>query len=104
MEIESGERIVVGVNKFQVEEPAPKGLLRVDPIVGEQQKKKIEDVKAKRNNEAVHKCLEDLRKACKGTENVMPYILAAVHEYATLGEICGVMREVFGEYEQTVLL
>lgn len=104
MEIESQDRIVVGVNKFQVEEKAPKGLLRVDPIVGEMQKKKIADVKASRNNEAVKESLEALRKACQGTENVMPYILTAVKEYATLGEICGVMREVFGEYEHAVLL
>ena len=104
MEIESLDRIVVGVNKFQVEEEAPKGLLRVDPIVGEMQKKKIADVKASRNNEAVESSLEALRKACQGTDNVMPFILAAVKEYATLGEICGVMREVFGEYEQAVLL
>lgn len=104
MEIESLDRIVVGVNKFQVEEEAPKGLLRVDPIVGEMQKKKIQDVKAKRNNEAVKEKLEALRKACQGTENVMPYILECVREYGTLGEICGVMREVFGEYEHAVLL
>ncbi|MBQ7605406.1 MAG: methylmalonyl-CoA mutase family protein [Firmicutes bacterium] len=104
MEIESGERIVVGVNKFQVEEEPPKGLLRVDPSVGEMQKKKIQDVKAKRNNEAVTEKLAALKKACEGTENVMPFILDAVREYATLGEICGVMREVFGEYEQSVLL
>ena len=68
------------------------------------QKKKIQDVKAKRNNAAVTEKLEALRKACEGTENVMPFILDAVREYATLGEICGVMREVFGEYEQSVLL
>ena len=104
MEIESLDRIVVGVNKFHVDEEPPKGLLRVDPIVGEMQKKKIADVKASRNNDAVKKALEDLRKACEGTENVMPFILSAVKEYATLGEICGVMREVFGEYEQAVLL
>lgn len=104
MEIESLDRIVVGVNKYQVQEEAPKGLLKVDPIVGEMQRKKIEDVKAARNNEAVKEKLESLRKACEGTENVMPFILAAVREYATLGEICGVMREVFGEYQQAVLL
>lgn len=104
MEIESLDRIVVGVNKYQVEEEAPKGLLRVDPIVGEMQKKKIEEVKAARNNKAVEERLEALKAACKGSENVMPYILEAVKEYATLGEICGVMREVFGEYEHAVLL
>ena len=104
MEIESLDRIVVGVNKYQVKEGSPKGLLRVDPIVGEMQMKKIEDVKALRNNDAVKEKLEALKKACEGTDNVMPLILAAVKEYATLGEICNVMREVFGEYEQAVLL
>ncbi|WMJ76752.1 MULTISPECIES: acyl-CoA mutase large subunit family protein [unclassified Sedimentibacter] len=104
MEIESLDRIVVGVNKYQVNEEPPKGLLRVDPIVGEMQKKKIEDVKTARNNEVVKEKLDLLKKACQGTENVMPFILDAVREYATLGEICGVMREVFGEYEQAVLL
>ncbi|MGB4438675.1 MAG: methylmalonyl-CoA mutase family protein [Sedimentibacter sp.] len=104
MEIESLDRIVVGVNKYQVKEESPKGLLRVNPIVGEMQKKKIQDIKAARNNEAVKENLEALKKACEGTENVMPFILAAVKEYATLGEICDVMREVFGEYEQAVLL
>jgi methylmalonyl-CoA mutase N-terminal domain/subunit len=104
MEIESLERIVVGVNKYQVEEEAPKGLLKVDPIVAEMQKQKINEVKAKRNNLAVEERLSLLKKACEGTENLMPYILNAVKEYATLGEICGVMREVFGEYEQAVLI
>lgn len=104
MEIESLDRIVVGVNKYQVKEDSPKGLLRVDPIVGEMQKEKIEAVKAARNNEAVKEKLAALKNACEGTENVMPFILSAVKEYATLGEICDVMRDVFGEYEQAVLL
>ena len=104
MEIESLDRIVAGVNKYHVDEEAPKGLLRVDPIVGEMQKKKINDTKEQRNNEAVKEKLQLLKKACEGTENVMPFILDAVRGYATLGEICGVMREVFGEYEQAVLL
>lgn len=104
MEIESLDRIVVGVNKYQVKEESPKGLLKVDPIVGEMQKKKIEDVKAARDNKAVEEKLEALKNVCEGTENVMPFILDAVREYATLGEICNVMRNVFGEYEQAVLL
>ena len=104
MEIESLDRIVVGVNKYQVEEEAPKGLLRVDPIVAQMQKEKINEVKEQRNNIAVEEKLYSLKKACEGTENVMPFILDAVREYATLGEICGVMREIFGEYEQAVLL
>lgn len=103
-EVESGERIVVGMNKFQIEEPAPKGLLRVDPAVGEMQKEKIKALKARRNQEAVEEKLEALRNACQGDDNVMPFILDAVREYGTLGEICGVMREVFGEYQQSVSL
>ncbi len=103
-EIENNERIIVGVNKFQIKEEAPKGLLRVDPIVGERQKEKIKDLKEKRNNEKVKLSLESLRKACQGSENVMPYILEAVEDYATLGEICGVMREEFGEYKQSIMI
>jgi methylmalonyl-CoA mutase N-terminal domain/subunit len=102
MEIETKDRIVVGVNKYQVEEEAPKGLLKVDPAVAEMQKQKLNEVKAKRNNAAVEEKLKALKKACEGTENLMPYILDAVREYATLGEICGVMREIFGEYQQSV--
>ena len=103
-QIENNEKIIVGVNKFQVEEEAPKGLLKVDPMVGERQKEKLAKLRAIRDNEKVIKNLEALRKACNGDENIMPYILDAVKSYATLGEICGVMREEFGEYKQTVMI
>ena len=105
MDVESGARVIVGVNKFQVEEETPKNLLRVDASVGEKQKAKVEAMKAKRDNAAVQAALADLKKACADEhENLMPHILAAVKTYATLGEICGVMREVFGEYEAHVNL
>ncbi|MCH1960310.1 acyl-CoA mutase large subunit family protein [Romboutsia hominis] len=103
-EIENNERIIVGVNKFQIEEEAPKGLLKVDPMVGERQKEKIRKLKESRDNEKVQKNLEALRKACNSNENIMPYILDAVESYATLGEICKVMRAEFGEYKQTVMI
>lgn len=102
--VENKDIIVVGLNKYQVEEEAPKGLLKVDPSVGEMQKNKLKDLRAKRDNEKVNERLESLRGACQGTENVMPFILEAVRAYATLGEVCGVMREVFGEYQQSVNL
>ncbi len=102
--VESGEIIVVGMNKYQIEEEKPKGLLRVDPEVGEMQKKRLVELKASRDNERVEKALVALKGACEGSENVMPYILEAVRAYGTLGEICGVMREVFGEYQQAVNL
>ena len=103
-EIESGKRIIVGMNKFQVEEPKPTGLLRVDPIVGELQENKIADLKQKRDTQKVEQALASLKNACSTDENLMPYILDAVKAYATLGEICNVMRDVFGEYKQSVIL
>ena len=100
MEIEKGDRIIVGVNKFQQEEEAPKNLLRVDGSVGQLQAKKIADLKARRDNAKVEETLAALKAACADESvNLMPYILDAVRAYATEGEICGVMREVFGEYQ-----
>lgn len=105
MDVESGAKTIVGVNKFQIKEDAPKNLLRVDASVGERQKAKLAAMKAGRDNEAVQKALADLKTACADeNENLMPHILSAVKTYATLGEICGVMREVFGEYEAHVSL
>lgn len=105
MDVESGARTIVGVNKFQIEEKPVEGLLKVDASVGEKQKAKVEAMKAGRDNEAVKAALADLEAACKDeNENLMPHILAAVKTYATLGEICGVMRKVFGEYEAHVNL
>jgi methylmalonyl-CoA mutase N-terminal domain/subunit len=105
MEVEKGDRVIVGVNKFQIEEKPVEGLLRVDSSVGELQKKKLADLRAKRDNGAVQDKLAALEKACQDeTVNLMPFILDAVKTYATLGEICGVMRKVFGEYEAHVNL
>ncbi|MEG6584009.1 acyl-CoA mutase large subunit family protein [Dendrosporobacter sp. 1207_IL3150] len=105
MEVEKGDRVIVGVNKFQIEEKPVEGLLRVDASVGELQKKKLADLRAKRDNGAVQDKLAALEKACQDESvNLMPLILDAVKAYATLGEICGVMRKVFGEYEAHVNL
>jgi methylmalonyl-CoA mutase N-terminal domain/subunit len=96
--VEQGERVVVGLNKFQVQEPKPTGLLRVDPAVREQQMEKLRRLKEKRDNGAVHASLAGLTKAAQGEDNLLPLILQAVRAYATLGEICDTLREVFGEY------
>lgn len=105
MEIESGDRIIVGVNKFHVEEEPPKNLLKIDNTPGELQKKKLIELRAKRDNAAVEKALADLEAACGNEQgNLMPFILTAVKSYATLGEICGVMRKVFGEYQPHITL
>ncbi|HWR42516.1 MAG TPA: methylmalonyl-CoA mutase family protein [Sporomusa sp.] len=105
MEVESKQRIIVGVNQFQVAEKPVEGLLRVDSSVGELQKKKLADLRARRDNGAVEAKLAALEAGCKDENaNLMPLILDAVKVYATLGEICGVMRKVFGEYEAHVSL
>ncbi len=99
-EVENNDRIIVGVNKFQIEEPPVKNLLRIDASAGELQKKKLAKLRAERDNEAVKISLEELRSACSDENvNLMPVILKCVKTYATLGEICRVMRDVFGEYE-----
>lgn len=104
MDIESKEKIVVGVNKFKTEETEKKDLLKVDPIVEQNQRDKISKLKEERDNEAVEKSLELLGEKAKTDENLMPYILESVKTYATLGEICNVLRDEFGEYQQTVIL
>lgn len=103
MDVEKGERVVVGLNKFQVEEASPKGLLRVDPAVGERQIAKLQSLRARRDNAATQAALGALKIAAQGTDNLMPPILAAVKTYATLGEICDVLRGVFGEYRPSVM-
>lgn len=105
MDIEKGNKIIVGVNKYQTKEEPPKNLLRVDGSVGEMQAKKIAALKAKRDNAKVAETLAALKVACgDDSVNLMPLILEAVRAYATEGEICGVMREVFGEYKSHVAL
>ena len=99
-DIENNDRIIVGVNKFQIEEKPVEGLLRVDASVGELQKKKLAKLRAERDNVAVNAALAKLETACGDEEvNLMPLIMDAVKTYATLGEICNVMRKVFGEYQ-----
>jgi methylmalonyl-CoA mutase N-terminal domain/subunit len=65
---------------------------------------RLAEMKAKRDNEAVKKALGEIHRAAHGKENLMPFIVDAVRKYATLGEICGVLREVFGEYQESVVL
>jgi methylmalonyl-CoA mutase N-terminal domain/subunit len=98
-EIEKCERVVVGINKFQVEEESPKDLLRVDPAVRISQMERLKRLKSERDNARVKDILSQLRNAAEGKDNLMPIILDAVKAYATLGEICDALRDVFGEYQ-----
>ena len=105
MEVETKQRIIVGVNQFQVEEQPPEGLLRIDASVGELQKAKLANLRATRDNAALAQKLSALEEAAKDEQiNLMPFILEAVKAYGTLGEICGVLRKVFGEYEAHISL
>ena len=101
-EIESGKRVLVGVNKFQVHEPPLKGLLRVDPKVREVQMKRLAELRASRDQKRVEATLKELKKMAQGNGNLMAPILEGVRAYCTLGEICDVLRGVFGEYEPIV--
>jgi methylmalonyl-CoA mutase N-terminal domain/subunit len=96
--VDSGEQVVVGLNKFQQEETPPRNLLRVDPTVRESQVAKLSFLKEQRNHAAVTSTLADLKACAQGSDNLMPAIMEAVKAYATLGEICDTLRGVFGEY------
>jgi methylmalonyl-CoA mutase N-terminal domain/subunit len=99
-EIERGERVVVGLNRFQVQEEKPKNLLRVDPALRLSQIEKLKKLKSRRDQRPVAETLSELKKAAEGKDNLMVPILRAVKTYATLGEICDTLRQVFGEYRQ----
>ena len=103
-EFEANERIVVGVNKFQIIENNHKDLLRIDMKVQEEQIKFLSKVKAERNNQLVEEKLSALKNATQGSENLMPFILDAVRAYASVGEICNTMRVTFGEYKEHVVI
>ncbi|WP_374949537.1 methylmalonyl-CoA mutase [Mucilaginibacter sp.] len=97
-DLESGEKILVGVNKFIQPEAVADSVFRVDDSIRQKQIEKLTRLKADRNNEEVNLALQNLSDAAKGTDNLMPFILTAVEGYATLGEIADTLREVFGEY------
>ncbi|MGZ3614182.1 MAG: acyl-CoA mutase large subunit family protein [Thermodesulfobacteriota bacterium] len=99
-EIENKKRIIVGLNQFQMEEEPLRNILRIKPEVEQYQKEKLARVKRERDTKKVKEALAVLKKAAKGTDNVVPPILDAVKAYATLGEISDTLREVFGEYRE----
>ena len=104
MEIEKGDRVIVGVNKFQIEEPPVKGLLRVDMTIQQKQVEKLKRIKESRDNIRVKSILSELEKKAEGNSNLMPIILEAVKSYASIGEITNTLRKVFGEYKENIVL
>ena len=97
-EIESGNRIIVGLNRFQVKESPDRELLQVDPAVRDIQIRRITALRASRNAQLSQGSLERMKSAARGTANLMLPILDCVRALCTLGEICDGMREIFGEY------
>jgi len=102
--VESGEEKIVGVNDFILEDETPPEILKLDPGVEMQQVENLKKVKAGRDNEKVKACLDKIRAAAQGTENLMPPILTAVKAYTSVGEIMGTLREVWGEYHDPCIL
>jgi methylmalonyl-CoA mutase N-terminal domain/subunit len=96
--IESGDRVIIGVNRFTREEAPAENVFRVDDSIRKMQMDKLARLKAERDNPAVKLALDQLKESAKGTQNLMPFILTAVENYATLGEIADTLRSVFGEY------
>ena len=96
--VESGDQVIVGMNRFQTEETLPSGLLRVDPAVRQTQISRLQKLRSERDSSAVAAALVELETVAEGNGNLMPSILAAVKKRVTLGEICNVLRKVFGEY------
>jgi len=103
-EVEAGKRIVVGVNKYRVQEKEPEGLLKIDRRVQDEQVAFLSSVRAQRSQAEVDARLRELKQAAEGTENLMPHILNAVRTYASVGEIANTLRDVFGEYSERVVV
>ena len=102
--VETGEQVIVGVNRFQMKAEEFFDILRIDPVIEVNQKAKLKALRERRDNAAVSAALARIEQAARGTDNLMPAILDAVRVYATIGEISDAMRKVFGLYQENVLL
>ena len=100
--VDKKEKIIVGVNDFVAQEK-PLETLQIDETVAHRQAERLGKLRADRSKDEVARQLSALRKAAQGKDNLMPYIFDAVKAYATLGEICDAMRDVFGTYEEIAI-
>jgi methylmalonyl-CoA mutase N-terminal domain/subunit len=99
--VETEEQVVVGVNRFQVDEETPMNVLRIDPALEQAQVERVRAVRARRDASAVTASLQKLEQAATTDENLLPRILECVEAYATVGEISNTLRRVWGEYRET---
>ena len=100
--VERGEKVIVGVNRFVVDEEQPIDTLAIESGVADKQLDSLHRVKANRDGRVVRRSLAELRRAAATDENLMPFLLSCVKAYATLGEVCEEMKQVFGTYEEPV--
>ncbi len=98
-QVDSGERVVVGVNRFQIDEEEHYEPLRVDPTIGDQQKARLADLRSRRDNEAVEAALAKIKEAAQGDENLLYPMREALKLSATIGEVCNALRDVWGQYQ-----
>ena len=98
----SGQDIVVGVNKYVTEELEVPDILKVDQASEDAQVERLKGFKADRDQELAQRRLEELREAARGDENLLPRIREALRDRCSLGEVCGAMRDVFGEYQPDI--
>ncbi len=98
-DIESGSKIIVGVNKFQAAEETPVPVLKIDDSIRQVQTRKLKQLRLKRDNRKVAACLDRIREAAVNGNNLMPLVIDAVEQYCTLGEVADALREIFGEHK-----
>ena len=103
-EIEDKTRLIVGMNAFTMEEDATPPIMQIDPALEKQQIARLQALRSQRDNQKVTAVLQTLEQSARGTDNLMPPLIAAVESYATLGEIADTLRGVFGEYQERVVL
>jgi len=103
-ETDEKKRIIVGVNEYKTGEKAPIPILRIDPKVEKEQVSRLQKLRRERDNGKVEKMLEKLHYMAEKDENLMPIIIDAVRAYATLGEICGVLRKIYGEHKELIII
>ena len=102
--VDSGEQVIVGVNKFTIEEERTPPLLEIDEAVEKKQIERLKKLKQERDDERVSQVLNKVRQVAQSDENVMPVLIEAVKAYATVGEISSVLRDVFGEYREPSII
>jgi methylmalonyl-CoA mutase N-terminal domain/subunit len=102
--VDSGEQVVVGVNRFQAEEERPIPTLKIDPEIETTQVARLKALRARRDSAKTQSALAEVERRARTKENLMPVILSAVESYATVGEISDALRRPFGEYQESVVI